>query len=65
MVVIVLAIVVALLLGWWFAIGRAAQPLARTLPAAPGSGHASSQQPPALDLDAFLDAFGDALQRVA
>ena len=65
LVIIVLAIVFALLLGWWFAMGRAAQPLAQTQPAGVSSGRASNQPPPTADLAAFLDAFGDALQRVA
>jgi uncharacterized membrane protein YvbJ len=53
LVIIVLAIIFALLVGWWFAMGRAAQPLALAHPSAP------------VDLAALLDAFGDALQRVA
>ncbi len=57
--IIVLAIVVALLIGWWFATAPGPAPLGLA-PASP-SGDASVSAP----LAAFLDAFGDALERVA
>ena len=60
LVIIVLAVLFALLLGWWFGFGGGTQPLALASPPS-----ANGEAVAGIDLAAFLDAFGDALQRVA